>query len=270
MPEVLLVAHPLGDALAGKLRPVVELQRRRHLQPKLQLVGPIGIGRAKVVRRPLDPDDAGADVPRKRLRPRPVLGVADGPGFDRIGDEVGDGLNHRFGRQERMDAGAAFVEDFFGPSAIGLGAGGEIAVKRLQEVRVLAPDVGDDLVAVRRHETRGMDQDPMELRGMGKAIPVYLFHLPRFVGMEEEVAAGGAPGERQGGAFIDRCGVGSYCLDRCECRADRGLSVLGRLAHHAWRMGHGRRRPSLHENTAQSRSACLVWGDVGRICFCFG
>jgi hypothetical protein len=53
-----------------------------------------------------------------------------------------------------------------------------------------------------------MDQDPMELRGMGKAIPVYLLHLPRFVGMEEEVAAGGAPGERQGGAFIDDAGSG--------------------------------------------------------------
>ena len=136
------------------------------------------------MRGTLDPDDAGADMCRKRVRPRPVLGVADGPGFDRMGDEVGDGLHHRFGREQRMDAGAALVEDLFRPTAIGLGAQGQISVKSLQEVRILAPNVGDDLVAVRRHQTRGVDQDAMELRRIREAIPIYLLHLPRLVGME--------------------------------------------------------------------------------------
>ena len=59
-----------------------------------------------------------------------------------------------------------------------------------------------------RHETRGMDQHAVQLRRVGKAIPIHLLHLPRLIGMEEEVAARGAPRERQGGACIDDAGSG--------------------------------------------------------------
>ena len=119
---VFFVSHPLGDTLSGELYAAIDLQGRRHLQAELELLGPLGIVEAEVVRRPLHADDAGADVPRKRLRPRLVLGVAHRPGFDRIGDEVRDGLQHDFGREQRMDTGAVLVEDLSGPAAIGLGA----------------------------------------------------------------------------------------------------------------------------------------------------
>jgi len=47
----------------------------------VELLGPLRVLRVEVVRGPLDPDDAGADVARKRVHPRPVLGVAHRPGL---------------------------------------------------------------------------------------------------------------------------------------------------------------------------------------------
>ena len=73
----------------------------------------------------------------------------------------------------------------------------------LQELRILAPYIGNDFVRVGRHEAGRVDEHPVQLRRVRKAIPVHLLHLPRFVGMEKEVAAGGAPREREGGARID-------------------------------------------------------------------
>jgi len=53
-----------------------------------------------------------------------------------------------------MDAGTALVEDLFGPPAIGFGAQGQIAVKRLQEIGILAAHIGDDFAAVRRQSAK--------------------------------------------------------------------------------------------------------------------
>jgi len=111
-----------------------------------------------------------------------------------------------------MDARTALVEDLFGPPAIGLGAQGQVAVKRLQEIGILAAHISDDFVAVRRHQTCGVDQDPMELRGVREAVPIHLLHLPRFVGMQEEVTARGASRERQGGARIHDTASGHAVL----------------------------------------------------------
>jgi hypothetical protein len=63
------------------------------------------------------------------------------------------------GRKLRIEAPEYFV-------ALGsLGAQGQIAVKSVQELWILASHVGDDLVAVRRHQARGMDQDTVPMPG---------------------------------------------------------------------------------------------------------
>lgn len=49
-----------------------------------------------------------------------------------------------------------------------------------------AAHIGDDFVAVRRHQTRSVDQDAMELRGVREAIPIHLLHLSRFVRLQED------------------------------------------------------------------------------------
>ena len=68
-----------------------------------------------------------------------------------------------------------------------------------------------------------MDQHAVELRGMGEAVPIHLLHLPRFIGMEEEVAARGAPGQCQGRAWVDDAGSGdTRRWKRMPCR--RGAS----------------------------------------------
>ena len=57
-------------------------ERYRHLQPKLELFGPLRVVGVEVVRGALDSDDACPDMRRERVRPRPVLGIPHGPGFD--------------------------------------------------------------------------------------------------------------------------------------------------------------------------------------------
>ena len=71
----------------------------------------------------------------------------------------------------RARASLGPFEDLFGPAAIGLDAQRQVAVKGLQELGILPPHIGDDLVGVGRHEARRMHQDPMELRRVGEAIP---------------------------------------------------------------------------------------------------
>jgi len=71
---VLLVPHARSDALPGELSSVVELERHRHLQPKLELFGPLGVVGVEVVRGSLDLDDTSPDVAGEGVRSRPVLG----------------------------------------------------------------------------------------------------------------------------------------------------------------------------------------------------
>ena len=164
-----------------------------------------------------------------------------------------------------MHAGRMLVEDFGGPPAIGLGAQRQIAVKGLQEQRVVAPHIGNHLVRVRRHQARGMNQHAMQLRRVGEAVPVRLLHLTRLVRMQEEVAARGAPAQRQGGCGIDDAGSGHVVSTRrapCQHCAHsfqelRAISLA--VSPHA--VG-GRRFTKPQRNSAR---ACSVWGDLGTI-----
>lgn len=57
------------DACVGsKLRTVVELEYHRHLEPKLEHFGSLGVVWVEVVLGLLDPDDPSADVRRERTR----------------------------------------------------------------------------------------------------------------------------------------------------------------------------------------------------------
>ena len=98
-----LVANPFGDALPCELGPVVELERDRHFEPMLELLGPLRVVGCETVPGPLDPDDTGADILGERLRPGPVLGVAHLPGCDWVGDEGSDGLEDGVGRAQCID-----------------------------------------------------------------------------------------------------------------------------------------------------------------------
>jgi hypothetical protein len=95
--------------------------------------------------------DKRSDMPRESVRPGPVFGVAHGPRFDRVSDEVGDGLEDRFRRQQRMGATTLLVEHFFGPLAIGLRAQSEVAVEGPRELRRnhCSPEMGSAAIKAR-------------------------------------------------------------------------------------------------------------------------
>jgi hypothetical protein len=83
--------------------------------------------------------------------------------------------------------------------------------------------------------------------------------------MEQEVAARGAAGQRQGGARIDDAGSRHAVSQEA-----KGVPTGGCVISAAWQDHRGgiapiRRRTPTHETTAQSRSARYVWGNVGRI-----
>ncbi len=94
-----------------------------------------------------------------------------------------------------------------------------------------------------------MHQNPMELRCVREAIPIHLLHLPGFVGIEEEVAAGGAPRERQDGARIDNAGSGHAPSIEANAVPNRCLviSVAWQLCDGGFMSG--RRRAALCETT---------------------
>ena len=121
------------------------------------------------------------DVAGQGLGARPVLGVADRHRLDGVGDEVGERLDGRLGRQQLVRPGAPLVEHLPGPPANRLCAEGEVAMKRLKKQGELTPYVGDDLVRVGGHQAARVHEHAVELRRVTEAIPIGLLHLPGFV-----------------------------------------------------------------------------------------
>lgn len=92
-------------------------------------------------------------------------------------------------------------------------------MKGLEKLRILAPDIGDDFVGVRRHEAGGVHEHAMQLRRIGETIPIALLDLPRRVGVQEKVASRGAPRQREGGAPFDDPRSG-HAVHRSESHAE--------------------------------------------------
>lgn len=87
---VLSRPYAFCDALLRELDSVVERELGRHPKFELHDLRPVAVVGVEVVGRPLDLHHAPANIPCKRVCPRPVLGVADGPCFDGVTDEVGE------------------------------------------------------------------------------------------------------------------------------------------------------------------------------------
>ena len=88
-----------------------------------------------------------------------------------------------------------------------------------------------------------MDQHAVELSGIGEAVPIHPFHLPRLVRIEEEVASCGAPRKRHGGAGVDDAGSGHAASNANSRNHDASCR---RLLHTA------RRRPGLASRSLES------------------
>lgn len=90
---------------------------------------------------------------------------------------------------------APFVEYLPRPTAKRLGAEREQSMKLMKEPGQHPANIGDDFVGMRAHQAARMHHDAKALCSEPEAIPVALFELAGLVRIEEEVAAGGAPGK---------------------------------------------------------------------------
>jgi len=71
-------------------------------------------------------------------------------------------------------------------------------------------------------------------RRIGEAIPIHPLHVSGLIGLEEEVAAAGAPRERQRGAGIHDAGSGNLDSPWCGSRNLGGIFGLASLPNSAF------------------------------------